>query len=225
MRCYTLIHDRGGLMTGKLTIAILAAGGATRFGGGKLDADLAGKPLGQHALDIVLGLSTAMKLPPPVIITPEIAPAFAREAAQRGLVALLPNPHAAEGLGTSVALAANHAIRTNASALLLVLADMPLISLGTLAHLASVTGCAAAVRHADGRPGIPACFPPAWLPELQRLGGEGGAGALLRERADAQFIDIAPHELSDVDTAEALEAVAITLSSLQAQRNYPGLSQ
>ena len=34
-----------------LAIALLAAGGATRFGGGKLDAQCAGKPLGQWALD------------------------------------------------------------------------------------------------------------------------------------------------------------------------------
>jgi len=43
-------------MSGGLAIAILAAGGATRFGGGKLDAELLGKPLGRHALDAALAL-------------------------------------------------------------------------------------------------------------------------------------------------------------------------
>ena len=34
-------------------VAVLAAGRASRFGGGKLDADLAGKPVGQWVLDAV----------------------------------------------------------------------------------------------------------------------------------------------------------------------------
>ncbi|MGZ5792459.1 MAG: NTP transferase domain-containing protein, partial [Croceibacterium sp.] len=39
-----------------LAIALLAAGGATRFGGGKLDADCVGKPLGRWALEAALAI-------------------------------------------------------------------------------------------------------------------------------------------------------------------------
>ena len=198
-------------MSDRLAIAILAAGGATRFGGGKLDADLAGKRLGCHVLDTVLSLN----LGTPIIITSDIPPAFAREAALHGLAALLPNRRSADGLGSSVALAATHAIRTEASGLLVVLADMPLISPGTLAHLAAISGRASAVRHADGQPGIPACFPPDWFADLQNLGGERGASALLRERKDVQVLAVAPHELSDVDTPDQLAGVAAALIDQQ----------
>ena len=38
-------------MSAGLAIAVLAAGSARRFGGGKLDVDCASKPLGRWALD------------------------------------------------------------------------------------------------------------------------------------------------------------------------------
>ena len=45
-------------------VAVLAAGAASRFGGGKLDAMLAGKRVGQWVLDAV----AAAGLPPPVLM-------------------------------------------------------------------------------------------------------------------------------------------------------------
>lgn len=196
-------------MSGGLAIAILAAGGASRFGGGKLDAQLAGKPLGRHALDAALSLNSFM---PVAIVTPLATPAFALEAERQGIATLLPNPRAAEGLGTSVAAAALHAASVKAGTLVLMLADMPLVSHGTLARLAAITGRAAAVCHAGGQPGIPASFPSGWFAALQGLEGERGAGSLLREAADVEMIDIAPDELHDVDTVEALEELAALLN-------------
>lgn len=184
-------------MSGPLAIAVLAAGGARRFGGGKLDAELHGKPLGQYALDAALALDQG----PVLVVVGDPVPSFAKGAE----VELIHNPRAAEGLGTSVALAARDAEERGALALLLLAADMPLVSAPTLRRL--VDACApdvpSAVRHADGHPGIPACFPRAWFGALQGLGGDQGAGKLLRG-ANVHVLAVPADELADVDTQQDL---------------------
>ena len=195
-------------MSGPLAIALLAAGSARRFGGGKLDAELAGKRLGHHALDAVLALNRGKHL---VVVSPD-SPAFAREAEAEGLAHLLVNPDAAEGLGTSVALAARHAAEAGAEKLLLLAADMPLVSAATLGALVDAcTDTPACVRHSDGHPGIPACFPAASFAALAALGGDKGAGALLRS-GDVAVLDIDPRELRDVDTVAELEKLVGEMS-------------
>jgi molybdenum cofactor cytidylyltransferase len=186
-------------MSGPLAIALLAAGKAERFGGGKLDAELRGKPLGQHALDTAAALDQGEVL----LIVGEPVPEFARESSQADLIQ---NPDAAEGLGTSVALAARHAEASGAMALLLLAADMPLVSEATLRRLvdACATGVPSAVVHPDGHPGIPACFPHDWFAALQILTGDQGAGKLLRHSDSVRTIAVPAVELADVDTREDL---------------------
>lgn len=191
-------------MSGLLAIALLAAGSARRFGGGKLDADLAGKRLGRHALDAVLTLGCGKPL---IVVGPEAA-AFATEAQTEGLASPVVNSQALEGLGTSVAHAARHAGEAGAKKLLLLAADMPLVSAATLRAL--IEACAnapACVRHADGHPGIPACFPATSFAALAALGGDKGAGALLRS-SEVKVLDIDPRELRDVDTLAELKKLA-----------------
>ncbi|OJW60025.1 MAG: hypothetical protein BGO57_05125 [Sphingomonadales bacterium 63-6] len=188
-------------MSAPLAIALLAAGSARRFGGGKLDADLAGKRLGRHALDAVLALGRGTPL---IVVGPKAA-AFAQEAETEGLANPIVNSQALEGLGTSVALAARHAAEAGAEKLLLLAADMPLVSAATLGALIDAcTDTPACVRHSDGHPGIPACFPAASFAALAALGGDKGAGALLRS-GDVAVLDIDPRELRDVDTVAELE--------------------
>jgi molybdenum cofactor cytidylyltransferase len=186
-------------MSGPLTIALLAAGRASRFGGGKLDADLRGKRLGRHALDTALALDQETVL----VVVGDPVPAFAAEGDG---IELLGNPRAAGGLGTSVALAARHAEQQGSMALLLLAADMPLISEATLRRLvdACAPGIAAAARHADGHPGIPACFSREWFERLQGLTGDQGAGKLLRGSEMVRSIAVQLAELTDVDTAQDL---------------------
>lgn len=196
-------------MNTQLAIALLAAGSARRFGGGKLDAQLAGKRLGRHALDAALGLDMGA----PLLVVSETAPALAREAEAEGLATLLVNPHAQEGLGTSVALAARHAGEVGAGKLLLLAADMPLVSAATLAALVGAcTEAPSCVRHADGHPGIPACFPAASFPALAALQGDRGAGALLRS-GDVAVLEADLRELRDVDLAAELEALAAEMAA------------
>lgn len=190
-------------MSGNLAIAILAAGAGARFGGGKLDAEVAGKLLGSYAVE------AARPLGVPKIVVGRPTPGFANEAMALGDAQLLRNKRADEGLGTSVALAALQAMAAGTDALLLLAADMPLVTTTTLRKLTEA--CAprrpAAVAYPDRTPGIPACFPADWLPALARLEGDQGAGALLRG-ADVALVKAPAAELADVDTAEDLATLA-----------------
>lgn len=188
-------------MSGGLAIAILAAGSARRFGGGKLDADCGGKPLGQWALDAAQEVEGRLA----VVVGPE-APAFAEG---RELVV---NPQAEEGLGTSAAVAARWAIATGADALLIVLADMPLTAGATLQAIAEGP-LPAAAAWAGGKPGAPACFPASMFADLAVLQGEDGASRLLRGRRDVRLVEVSEEELRDVDRPEDLADVAAILGT------------
>jgi CTP:molybdopterin cytidylyltransferase MocA len=124
---------------------------------------------------------------------------------------LVRNPYAAHGLGTSASAAARWAIDREADALLVVLADMPLVSPATLRNLVEGELPSAAL-YPGGKPGVPACFPAAMLPKLAGLGGEDGAAVLLRGRKDVRLVECGREELRDVDRPEDLADVAAILS-------------
>ena len=175
-------------------VAVLAAGAGSRFArtgyGGKLDAMLAGQPVGQWTIAAI----GAAGLGPGVIIVGPEAPQFARASGWP----LVVNAKAAQGLGTSLALAATQAM-VQGRALLVVLADMPLVDPAHLALLAQ-TKAITATGWPNGRAGVPACFPLATLPELAQISGDAGAGALLTGRAGLHRVEAAPQMLLDIDT-------------------------
>lgn len=183
-------------------VAVLAAGAASRFGGGKLDAQLAGKPVGQWVLEAAQGAG----LPAGVIVVGEDAPRFASASGWP----LLVNPRAAEGLGTSLALAAGRAL-AQGRALLVLLADMPLVEAGYIAQLAGAeTG--AATLYPSGKRGVPACLPLALLPHVAALAGDQGAGTMLAGREGLALLEPPPAMLLDIDCAEDLVRAAALLT-------------
>ncbi len=199
-------------MTG--LVALLAAGLGTRFGGGKLDAPCAGRPLGHWAL------ATAQALGAPVVaVTGPAAPAFLDAVP----VARLVNSAPAAGLGGSVALAAEAARGQGADWLLVVLADMPLVRPDTLARLVALAQDhgLAATDHGGGARGVPACFGPAHFAALAAIHGEAGARGLLRRAPAAALVAPDPGELADVDDPAALAAVAAELAGRLAGRRGP----
>jgi CTP:molybdopterin cytidylyltransferase MocA len=186
-----------------LAIAVLAAGGATRFGGGKLDAPLAGKPLGCWALDAARAIPHGRL----AVVVGDPAPAFASGCE------LLVNPRASDGLGTSAALAARWA--EGSEALLIVLADMPLVSGETLRRLVEAAG-PAAVAYPGDRPGAPACFPATLFPALTALTGDSGAAQVLRGLEGVTLVKTQRKELRDVDRLEDLAQIGALLDRKQA---------
>jgi molybdenum cofactor cytidylyltransferase len=188
-----------------VTIAILAAGKAERFGGGKLDAELGSWPLGNYALDAALDC----ELGRPLIVAGDPPPLFASEADRRWRARLAINPHPDKGLASSVAIAAHAALEAGSEFLLLMLADMPHVSTATLLELVEAAGPKkpAAVLHEAGHPGIPACFPRDYFDALRQLDGDKGAAELLRRAKHLALIHVPHSELADVDTEEDLAAL------------------
>ena len=191
--------DRGAVL-----VAVLAAGRATRFGGGKLDAPCAGRAVGRWVLEAV----EAAGLAPGICVTGPVAPRFLEGA--RGWERVI-NPRPEDGLSGSLALAAGEAQARGSGALLVVLADMPLVSADLLARLVAQDG-AAAVDHA-GRPGVPTLIPSFLLPAILEARGDRGAAALLARLSELVLLAAETDELLDVDTAEDLERAEAILDA------------
>ena len=166
----------------------------------QLDAMVAGKQLGRRALHAALALPHERL----AVEVGDAAPEFASGCE------VLVNERAGEGLGTSAALAARWA--QGCDALLIMLADMPLVEPAFLARLAAGPGPAATL-YPGGHAGVPACLPPAELPALSALGGEHGAAARLARIEGLVRIAPPPAMLRDVDSAEDLAQVARILGA------------
>lgn len=194
-------------------IAILAAGLGSRFGGGKLDAPCAGRRLGEWAVATALGF----EWPVAVVAGPGERRFLAPFA---GRIGVIENASPSAGIGSSVALAAGAAREAGASALIVMLADMPLLQPGSirkLAQLASVHGLSATAWPV-GRNGVPACFGASHFDALATLSGDMGAQALLRSCSEDALLRLDAEQLSDVDTAADLASVADLLAARQDRR-------
>ncbi len=178
-------------------IAVLAAGRGTRFGGNKLEAACAGKPLGRWALDA----AEHAGLGPGTVVAGLEGASFA------GHWRVLVNPAPEAGLGASLALAARAALDEGTETLLILLADMPLVTPDYLREL-TATAPPAATRHPDGHAGVPALLDRALLEQAATLTGDRGAGPLL---ADATLLDPPPGMVRDVDTSEDLVEIETML--------------
>lgn len=187
----------------------MAAGRASRFGGGKLDALCAGKPVGSRVVEAI----AAAGLSPGICVTGLRAPRFL-DGAQGWKRVINPDPNA--GLGSSIALAARVASGEGAAALLIVLADMPLVPPYLLRALAR-SPAPAASDHGGGRPGVPALFPAALLDALERCEGDRGAAQILAQLPDCILLPADPGSLLDIDRPEDLARAEAALA-----RSHPG---
>ena len=188
----------------KLVVAVLAAGSSRRFGlEDKLTADWGGTMLGNVVARTLTALPSAQR----VVIASDpghpCAPAW-RKAGWN----VLHNRHAHEGMGTSAALAGAYAQNTDADALLLSLADMPLVPLHhyqSLTEKAQRIGRQAIVASAAGEMRTPpACFGAAHFADLKGLKGDRGARDMLRQ---AVPLECAREWLADIDSSADLAAL------------------
>ncbi|MEL6540049.1 MAG: nucleotidyltransferase family protein [Pseudomonadota bacterium] len=186
-------------------MAVLAAGASRRFGKkDKLAVRFRGKRLGEHVCDNApldrIAKSCA------VVITAN-KDHTCRAAWEKAGFQLALNARADDGMGTSVALAALLATRAKADALLIALADMPLVP---RTHFEALI---AACRNSDdlfaSKSGAtrmpPAIFGRDRISELTRLTGDSGAKSLINR---AKVLDCSLAWLEDIDTPEALRRLS-----------------
>ena len=184
------------------TAVLLAAGRGTRFGGNKLEAMLGDTMLGLHAARTLVGTGCG-----PLFAVHNPAHAALAAALIGEGFTLLTNENVDAGLSHSLALAAKAALTTDAGALLICLADMPLV---TPDHLSALVAAHRAhpdriiASQADGTRSPPAIFPRAMWGMLASLDGDSGAREMLK---DALCINTPAHVLVDVDTPAALAAI------------------
>jgi molybdenum cofactor cytidylyltransferase len=184
----------------RIAAVLLAAGGGSRFGGNKLEADFRGAMLGSWAARTLamMGFGWTFAVHDPA----HAGLAYGYEAL--GLT-LVPNLDPGRGLSSSLTLAVHAAESTGADALMILLADMPLVKAQHLralidAHAANPGAIIAS--ESAGIPTPPAIFPRTSWPQLRAGQGDAGARALLR---DAIRVPADPATLIDIDTVADLE--------------------
>lgn len=188
-----------------LVIAVLAAGRSERFGTeDKLAALFRGKPLGLHITDNLVGVSSARRL---VIVANEQHPCST--GWHTGGFETVVNAKAHLGMGTSIALAASQALASGSGALLICLADMPLVP---QSHIEALVGAAlrlgpdGIVASTNGEAMMPpACFRQNRIKELSQFAADQGARTLLHE---AEHVACAPDLLVDIDDPDEIARLA-----------------
>lgn len=181
---------------------VLAAGGASRFGGNKLLATVEGQALIRRALSAV----PAEKFSAVAVVTqyPEILD-LARE------FSFTPVRNDAPEAGVSRSIALGLAALGDCPGALFLVADQPLLRRESVESLVALwqrqPDGVAALGHGGVR-GNPCLFP-AWLfPELLALRGDRGGSAVIRRHEDVlTLLEADPRELQDADTPEALERI------------------
>lgn len=190
-------------MPGKRIIAaVLAAGSGSRFGGEKLLREYRGAPLVARAVRLAESVCGARTL---LVTGSDWHRVFDACAPLRGF--LVHNDDWEAGLGSSIAAAARAAYG-GADALLLLLADQPLINAAHLEALISAWNGSprriAATAFADVT-APPVLFPARYFPALAKLSGDQGARAVLAEAgADLRTVVFEPAAV-DIDRQEDLE--------------------
>ena len=181
---------------------VLAAGKSSRFGATKLVQSFRGTPLVQNALRAAQGACQGR-----VYLVVGHDQDSVVEASAGLFDALVVNTDFENGIGTSIS-AAVRACRESADALLILLADQPLVSEGHILDLIDARSGAKNEIITSSFDGIncpPILFPRSAYPALSELRGDSGAKSLLsNEEFVVTSIDFPPARF-DIDRPEDLQ--------------------
>lgn len=187
-----------------LAAIVLAAGSATRFGADKLSAPFRGEPLVRHAIRAAHAAPVARVI---VVCPPDFA-AGDWLADWPGAPEVIPVPLRSVALSDS--LRAGIAAAGPVDGAFVFLGDMPLVPPGVAPRLAPLlTDRFAVIPRHGGAWGHPVLLSARAFPAVAALGGDEGAGRLLRQRDDLAFLDVDSDAiLLDVDRPEDLARIA-----------------
>ncbi|HET6628677.1 MAG TPA: nucleotidyltransferase family protein [Woeseiaceae bacterium] len=187
-------------MSGKnLVAAVLAAGAGSRFGGSKQLRLYRGTPLVARAMRLAESVCGPRTL---LVAGSDWRPVFEACAPLTGF--LLRNEDWRSGIGSSIA-AATRAVSGSADAVLLLLADQPLITREHLQALVAAWNGSPRLIAATGFAGVtgpPALFPARYFPALSALSGDRGARSVLTGAGpDVRIVRFEPAAV-DIDRPE-----------------------
>jgi len=182
---------------------VLAAGGGSRFGGGKLLAGLGGRPLIESVLDNLLDAPVDE-----VIVVAGADAKRMREVCERYGVRTVDNEEWELGQSTSV-LAGLRACGAETQAAVVLLGDQPLVGAGAVDRLvaAFAEGAKVAVATYGGKRRNPVLFSREVWPLLEaELAGDEGARSVLKRHPElvAEVPCEGVGDPTDVDTREDL---------------------
>jgi CTP:molybdopterin cytidylyltransferase MocA len=174
---------------------VLAAGEGRRFGGTKQLAELDGRPLLEHALAAVAGIS------PRVVVLGHAAQEILERVDLQGAEPVICE-HWAEGQAASVKCGV--AALGDVSAAVVTLADQPFITPEVVARVLDLGGHEAVRATYDGVPGHPVVLGRRLLDRVGELRGDAGFRDLLRTASvyEVEVGDLA--DPTDIDTREEL---------------------
>lgn len=186
----------------RVAVVILAAGESRRYGGLKLLAPLAGRPLLQHVLDA----ANASTLDDVVLVVGHAADEILA-AVQLGRARAVLNAAYASGQASS--LRAGIAAAADADAAVILLGDQPRVRpelLDALVERQRTSGAAAVMSSWEGRRSPPTLLHRDLWPALEALRGDVGAREVLAGRDDVAVVEVDDHlgHLDDIDRPEDL---------------------
>jgi molybdenum cofactor cytidylyltransferase len=182
---------------------VLAAGQGSRFGADKRRATLPdGRSLLAHSVERALAVFDEVRV---VLRDGERAEDFGLPAACR----VIHSPHAALGMGHSLAAGADSLDDSQAQAAAILLGDMPWIAPQTLQQLADAASASTILFPLfDDQRGHPVLFGREFWPALTQLTGDEGARTVVQANRDRcvtlEVVDAGV--LRDVDTPDALRS-------------------
>lgn len=176
---------------------VLAAGHGTRFGGGKMLAQIAGRPMLQHVLD----LAAAAALDPVVVVLGNDSEQIEAAIEWRTEIRVL-NGHPERGISGSLKVGLE-AIGDSDSALIL-LGDQPLLTLDQIRTILSTNRDSAepvvVPRYGDSQPGNPVLLARSAWPLALALTGDQGMSQLFATRPGlVRYVDV-PGRNDGIDT-------------------------
>ena len=192
-------------MTSEIYAVVLAAGSASRFGSTKQLADIDGRPMVRRAVETATRVCGDRTL----LVTGHESGAVARACAGLpGFVTV--NDAFADGIGNSIAHAVT-ALPDQASAVLLLLADQPLVPEEHLqAIVAAWSGSDEEIVASsyDGTRGPPVLFPRGCFSDLAALDGDRGGRHLLDDERFRVTTIACEAAALDVDVPDDLRQIS-----------------